>query len=329
LHPLPEWALKVSYTGDGTARQTFVRVPVPKEHYLAVIEDKKRKKSQLRAHRIREYEASTGLSAAHTHAAEIKWAKRNTDIPDTITELAMPPRNFIMCQACGSDFARRQCDGSGCNGYQYCWTCFMAYHPQTDPEWAPHWDVGLSKQLYAKPAGEATAEEKWLMIGKKPRQEGALTGRKLTRIHDDESSISGGSEDDELRRHRRSSQLSGAQSVEEEGTSEDSDHTTNRRRKSTKGSFASKGSKTSLASKSSFASKSSVANVLQKGSSMISSAMSFARMGSSTSAAKHSPVGSRTVSRVNSKAAMSRRHSRVNSKADNNGSDDEALSPSP
>jgi len=50
-----------------------------------------------------------------------------------------PPRGYRLCYACGRDFVSRICPGEGCEGYNYCWPCFEAYHPRADPQWRGHW----------------------------------------------------------------------------------------------------------------------------------------------------------------------------------------------
>ena len=71
-----------------------------------------------------------------------------------------PPVGFRMCQVCGLDFSVRRCTGEGCvqgggeggggggggggaeaeaRGSNYCYKCFVLYHPRADPQWAAHW----------------------------------------------------------------------------------------------------------------------------------------------------------------------------------------------
>lgn len=87
---------------------------------------------------------------------------------DTAKTRLEPPPLYIMCQACGIDFSRRCCSGAGCDGYQYCWSCFTTYHSRESAEWNSHWDSAVSTRVYVKKTGVFTVEEASLMKAKIP-----------------------------------------------------------------------------------------------------------------------------------------------------------------
>ena len=105
--------------------------------------------------------AESAVAAATAAAAVIE---------DDATELSLPPPGYVMCGACGVDFARRECHGAGCDGYAYCWSCFKAYHPADDAAWASHWEVGAWRHVCVKPGGVPTPAEVSLMAAHKPRR---------------------------------------------------------------------------------------------------------------------------------------------------------------
>ncbi|RYY32825.1 hypothetical protein EON62_04905 [archaeon] len=61
---------------------------------------------------------------------------------------------MLSCTPC------RQCFGAGCDGYLYCSSCFITYHPLGDEAWVAHWDAEVCaatpviKEGTTLPAGE-------------------------------------------------------------------------------------------------------------------------------------------------------------------------------
>ena len=89
-----------------------------------------------------------------------------------------PPLGFLLCGACGVEFARRSCCGAGCapaaeggggvaQGTAYCWPCFVAYHPRKEAAWAPHWEP-------ARRGGTGGGSER-LAVAPQPRDPRAVT----------------------------------------------------------------------------------------------------------------------------------------------------------
>ena len=89
-----------------------------------------------------------------------------------------PPVGYRMCQVCGSDFAVRACTGEGCaqggggggeggggeggggeggggavRSFNYCYRCFVQYHPRSDAQWRGHWVDAREAAAAAAAAG--------------------------------------------------------------------------------------------------------------------------------------------------------------------------------
>lgn len=88
---------------------------------------------------------------------------------EEMTSRETPPEEYIMCAACGVDFATRQCHGDECEAYPFCFACFAAYHPRDHATYARHWHASQWSRMYVRPAAQLLPDEAAMLRGKTRR----------------------------------------------------------------------------------------------------------------------------------------------------------------